>query len=143
MRHDLLFETERFNISEAGAHFINPNCFGEDLAAWLRGKLAARGVEAGEPDQEDWGWYLDATYKGRMYLVGVGGNPADEPEAAGRRTGRNRAEWRIMIEPHRSVWDRLKNVGRGAPQASADEELAHLVRDILAGEPDFHNIHAE
>jgi len=38
MRHDLLFETERFNSSEAGAHFINPNCFGEDLAAWLRGR---------------------------------------------------------------------------------------------------------
>jgi hypothetical protein len=79
MRHDLLFETERFNISEAGAHFINPNCFGEDLAAWLRTQLAEQGVEAGEPGQEDWGWYLDATNRGRLYLVGVGGNPADPP----------------------------------------------------------------
>jgi hypothetical protein len=49
MRQGLLFETDRFNLSEVGDHFINPTCFGEDLAAWLRTKLIEQGVEAGEP----------------------------------------------------------------------------------------------
>jgi hypothetical protein len=78
MRYDLLFETDRFNLSEVGDHFINPCCFGEDLAAWLRAKLAERGVRASEPGQEDWGWYLGAEYAGRSYFIGIGGN-ADEP----------------------------------------------------------------
>jgi hypothetical protein len=36
-RFDILFETDRFNVSEVKRHFINPCCFGEDLAGWLRG----------------------------------------------------------------------------------------------------------
>ena len=51
----ILFKTNRFNLSKVGEHFINPCCFGEDLAAWLRIKLSERDVEVREPYQEDWG----------------------------------------------------------------------------------------
>jgi len=50
----ILFRTGRFNLSKVGEHFINPCCFGEDLAAWLRVKLVEKGVEARQPYQEDW-----------------------------------------------------------------------------------------
>src|SRR6266513_835232 len=36
---DILFRSGSFNLSKVGEHFINPCCFGEDLAAWLRIKL--------------------------------------------------------------------------------------------------------
>ena len=35
----LFFESNRFNLSEVKSHFINPICFGEDVAAWLRSRL--------------------------------------------------------------------------------------------------------
>jgi hypothetical protein len=39
---DILFQTNRFNLSEAKEHFINPCCFGEDLAEWLPEQLAKK-----------------------------------------------------------------------------------------------------
>jgi hypothetical protein len=52
----LTVETARFDYLEPKPHFINPNCFGEDFAGWLRGQVsgfAAEGFEISEPIQED------------------------------------------------------------------------------------------
>lgn len=52
-------ETARFDYREPKPHFINPNCFGEDFAAWLREQVAgfaAEGFEISQPIQEDYGW---------------------------------------------------------------------------------------
>jgi len=130
MRHDLLFDTNRFNLSEVREHFINPCCFGEDAAAWLRARLIERGVDVDEPGQEDWGWYLGASLGGRTYLVGIGGNRDD---AAGDP---NQGEWRVMVEPRRSLWERLR--GKGDP--GGDDEMVALIRELLAAEPDFANV---
>jgi hypothetical protein len=54
-RCDILFETAQFNVSEVKEHFINPCCFGEDLAEWLRRQLTANGITAGPAYQEDLG----------------------------------------------------------------------------------------
>lgn len=40
MRDDITIETDIFDHWEVKPHFINPCCFGEDFAAWLRGRLA-------------------------------------------------------------------------------------------------------
>ena len=133
MGHDLLFETNRFNLSEVKDHFINPCCFGEDLAAWLRGKLLEKGLEVTEPGQEDWGWYIEASYGGRWYFIGVGGNAF---ETGGDK---NRGEWRIMLEEHRSVWERLTR--KDEPPGA--EEMLAVIRGILEAEPDFQNVSRE
>lgn len=133
MGHDLLFETDRFNLSEVKDHFINPCCFGEDLAAWLRVKLLEKGIEVTEPGQEDWGWYVEASYGGRSYFIGIGGN-AFEPGG-----DKNRGEWRIMLEKHRSVWERLT---RKDDPSEADGMLA-VIREVLEAEPDFNNVRRE
>jgi hypothetical protein len=55
----LTVETALFEYREPKPHFINPNCFGEDFAAWLRERLAgfaAEGFEISVPIQEDYGW---------------------------------------------------------------------------------------
>jgi len=128
---DLVFSTDRFNLSKVEAHFVNPCCFGEDLAAWIRGKLLERGVGAFEPYQEDWGWELQAGFEKNAYYLGVGGNSDDGVS--------NRGEWRIIIEKRRSVWDRLAGRGRIA----RDDRMVRLVEEILASQPDFHDIHRE
>jgi hypothetical protein len=133
MRHDLLFETNRFNLSETKDHFINPCCFGEDVAAWLRGELIKRNIEVIEPDQEDWGWYIEAKHEGRSYFVGVGGN-ADESS-----TDSNQGEWRIMVEKHRSIWEKLTRKN----EMSEADEMVTVIWEILGRQTDFKNLHHE
>lgn len=133
MRYDLSFETNRFNLSEVKEHFINPCCFGEDLAAWLRGKLLERGAKVTDPGQEDWGWYIEAGCKGQSYFIGIGGN-ADEVSQ-----DKNQGEWRIMVEKHRSLWEKLTRTN----DLSKDDEMLTMIWEILQTEPDFKNVHYE
>ena len=61
-------ETDLFEHREAKPHFINPCCFGEDFAGWLKRELShfpEMGVEVSEPIQEDYGWGLWAS-RGRI-----------------------------------------------------------------------------
>jgi len=130
---DVLFETGRFNLSEEKPHFINPCCFGEDLAAWLRGKLIERGIPTIEPGQEDWGWYVEATFGDTTYFIGIGGN-ADEA-----RRDQNDGEWRLMIEKRRGLMDRIT----GRNKTSPDAPIFGVLEEILRAEPDFRNIRRE
>jgi len=129
----VLFETDQFNVSVVHDHFVNPCCFGEDLAAWLQSKLADRGIQAGKQGQEDWGWYLQVEFQKNSYFLGMSGN-AGEPE-----TGSNQGEWRIIVELKRSLYDRIK----GRNKIGEDDPMLRVIGDILAKEPDFKNIHRE
>lgn len=134
MRSDLLFETNRFNLSRVEPHFINPCCFGEDAADWLRARLAERGIGASAPAQEDWGWYLGLDYDGEEYFLGIGGN-SDETAA-----DPDRGEWRLMLERKRSLWARMTGKDRVAP---ADDRLLGVLRAILEEEPGIEKVRAE
>lgn len=70
----IVFKTNRFNLSKVAAHFINPCCFGQDLAAWLRTKLTELRIETCQPYQEDWGWDLPAKLPGGSYFLCMSGN---------------------------------------------------------------------
>ena len=94
---DFLFDTNRFNLSEVKPHFINPSCFGDDLAAWLKAKLTERGIPTIEPGQEDWGWYVEARIGDANYFIGVGGS-ADESAR-----DPNKDEWRLIVEKQRGL----------------------------------------
>jgi hypothetical protein len=128
---DILFNTDRFNLSEEMEHFINPCCFGEDFAKWLRERLAEAGVEASEEGQEDWGWYLDASKDGASYFVGVGG------ESDGKPGQPNFGGWRVMIERKRSMKERL--LGRNLDMGP----LPEIVLQILRAEPSFVGVRTE
>jgi hypothetical protein len=130
---DLLFRSSRFNLSGVGDHFINPCCFGEDLAAWLREKLTERGIHADPPGQEDWGWYLGLSHDGAKYLLGISGN-ADESS-----TTENDGEWRIVVDKSRSVGQRL----RGSGKITQDDPMVAAIEEILRAESNFHDLHRE
>ncbi|MGZ4841342.1 MAG: hypothetical protein ACXV5J_06325 [Candidatus Angelobacter sp.] len=52
-------QTDLFNHRVVKPHFINPCCFGEDFAAWLREQLsplADFGFKLSKIIQEDYGW---------------------------------------------------------------------------------------
>jgi hypothetical protein len=127
----ILFRSNYFNLSKVGEHFINPCCFGEDLATWLRSKLAGKSIETAPPYQEDWGWELPAKTGRDSYYLCMSGN-ADN-------SGNDEGEWRIIFEKRRSIWERL--TGRG--KIAADDPLVRLVEEILATDPAIGNVHRE
>lgn len=129
----LRFRTDRFNLSKVGKHFINPCCFGEDLAAWLGPRLRDNGVEVREPYQEDWGWELPASKGDDSYYLCMGGNADESP------TDPDRGEWRIIIEKKRALLQVLTGRGKIKP----DDPMLALVRQILSSEGDISGIHLE
>ena len=130
---DILFETDRFNVSQVKEHFINPCCFGEDVAEWLREKLAEKGAVTGTPGQEDWGWYLFVKQGSERYFVCVTGFHKEEALNA------NDGEWRIMVEKRRSMWDKL----RGRNRITDGEFILSLIEGILREQPDIRNMSRE
>ena len=61
MDDQITIESDRFEHREVKPHFINPCCFGEDLAAWLKARLSPLlelGFQISDPVQEDYGWGL-------------------------------------------------------------------------------------
>jgi hypothetical protein len=81
------FRSDRFNTSQPREYFINPECFGDDVAAWLIQELRARGADVdAEPGQEDFGWYVRYRVGGTSYcfvLVLIPGDDAEEACWAG------------------------------------------------------------
>ena len=124
-RIDLIFSTDRFNLSAPREYFINECCYGDDAARWLVERLRARGLTATEPDQEDWGWYFDAQCNGEAYFVGVGGNRDDETSNS------NRGEWRLMVQKHRTLWEKLS----GANRLSEHDDFIRILKEIVSREP--------
>ncbi len=126
-RHDILFATSRFNVSNPKSYFINECCFGDDLASWLRLKLIEDGIQVEEPYQEDWGWEMRAKYPKGSYYLGVTGFRAESaPEP-------NAGEWRIMVSKRRSVWQMLS----GRNQMGFDEGILGVIERVLVVEPGF------
>jgi hypothetical protein len=76
------FESAAFNMAEPKDYFINPCCFGDDVAKWLIVELRKLGVEADEkPGREDFGWYLNFRLKGTEHTFIIGHRPTGDSEA--------------------------------------------------------------
>jgi hypothetical protein len=64
--------TDRFEVTTPGEEFINPRCFGEDFARWLREALIGRGHQVSDPVQEDFGWVLIVKVAERSFTISFG-----------------------------------------------------------------------
>ena len=72
------FLSTHFNTSVPKDYFINPCCYGDDLAEWLIARLNASAIVTSEkPGQEDFGWYFTFDLDGTKYCVVVGFQPND------------------------------------------------------------------
>ena len=124
----MAIETDLFEHREVKPHFINPCCFGEDFAQWLRQQvadLAADGFELSEPIQEDYGWGFWATRGRDPYWIAlsfVNDGPTEEP-----------AEWMVSVgyDPGLNVLKRMF----GKPDAQVLERLRGRVWKALRETP--------
>lgn len=82
MRTLVTFESGAFNTSEPKEYFMNPGCFGDDVARWLMARLRRAGLETDEePGQEDFGWYFDFTVPEGRHCCVLGYRPEGEGES--------------------------------------------------------------
>lgn len=124
----IMVETDQFEHREVKPHFINPCCFGEDFAGWIKQeltRLADPNFELSEPIHEDYGWGFWALRgKDRFWvaLSYVGDGPQEAP-----------AQWVVSVVPDPGL-NVVKRIFHTAdPQAL--EQLRGRVRQILASNP--------
>jgi len=85
-------ETDLFEHREIKPHFINPCCFGEDFAAWLKKELEPlknSSFTFSEIIQEDYGWGFWASSGKTPFWVAVG--PYDS------EAGREPFQWTVFV----------------------------------------------
>jgi hypothetical protein len=121
-------ETELFEHREVKPHFINPCCFGEDFASWLRQQLTdltAAGFELSEPIQEDYGWGFWATRGADPFWIAL--------SFCGEGPTEGRAEWVVSVgyDPGLNLLKRLFH----KPDAEALARLRTRVWRTLEATP--------
>lgn len=121
--HDAItVETDLFEHRQVRPHFINPCCFGEDFAAWLKGELASLAVDGfgfSDPIQEDYGWgFWAARGKDRFWIAlsYVGDGPQEEP-----------AQWIISVNESRGVIKRLFGLSDQHIQTMLRERISRAI----------------
>ena len=133
MRDAITVESDMFEHRQVAPHFINPCCFGEDFAAWLKGELSslvADGFTFSEAIQEDYGWgFWAAQGRDRFWIAlsYVGDGPQEEP-----------AQWVVSIDTIRSLIGRLF----GRPNLPAFAVLRNRVWQVIGANPAIKRIEA-
>jgi len=124
-------QTDLFEHREVKPHFINPCCFGEDFAIWLKQQvtdLAATGFEFSEPIQEDYGWGFWARRGADPFWIALsfcGEGPTEEP-----------AEWVVSVGPDPGL--SLVRRPFHKPDADALTRLRRRVWQVLGSTPGIH-----
>jgi hypothetical protein len=121
-------ETDLFDHREIKPHFINPNCFGEDFAVWLRAQLAdlaGAGFELSTPSQEDYGWGFWVTRGDDPFWISLG-LCGDGPTA-------ERAQWVVSVDYDPGLSLRRRFFHR--PDAEALARVRQRVREVLGATP--------
>ena len=123
IRTVVTFERAAFNMTEPKEYFINPCCFGDDVAEWLIAELRKQGMKADEkPGQEDFGWYLNFEAAGIEHTFVIGHRPNGETEAG---------TWIGGLERTRGLIGTILGGRKRGIQPSA----AEAIHRVLSGSP--------
>jgi len=89
------FETSIFDFSSETENKYN-QIYGQSILLWIVDKCPAVSFK-GSPDTEDWGWYIDAIWDDRRYVIG----------ASAECDNSNIAWCVVQIEKQRSLKEKL------------------------------------
>jgi hypothetical protein len=128
MRTVVTFKSAAFNTSEPRDYFLNPGCFGDDVARWLIQRLQEEGIQpVGEPEQEDFGWYIAFCADNATHQFLIGFRPGDAAESG---------DWVGWIERKRGFVGSLLGWRRRGVRLAA----AQAIHRVLSASPTVSNI---
>lgn len=128
MRTVVTFRSSVFNTSESQPNFINPGCFGDDLARWLIGRLRSAGVPADQdPGQEDFGWYFEFEVPEGRHCCVLSFRPGDDAADS---------DWVAWVERSRGFLGSLVGLRRRSIAPSA----LRVLHDILSNAPEVSSV---
>ena len=128
MRSVVTFESGAFNVTEARDYFINPACFGDDVAKWLIGRLRQAGFETDEePGQEDFEWYFEFRVAEGEHCCVIGYRPGD---------GADPGVWIAWLERSRGL---LGSLFMGRNRGIADGAIG-AIHKALSGPSEISNL---
>ena len=123
------FKSTAFNTTEPKSHFLNPCCFGDDLAKWLIHEVRDKGmVTDSEPGQEDFGWYFNFQFMGTPHTLVIA-------HCAGLVEGGDET-WVVWVERHRGLIGSLFGAGKRGINPSIPQTL----HSILSALPQIRDI---
>lgn len=116
----MTFKSEAFNTTEPRDYFINPRCFGDDVAIWLIGQLRNLGLKTDDkPGQEDFGWYVNFQVAGVGYTYVIGYRPGDKHDDG---------TWIGWLERNRGFIGSLL----GTPKRGIDPSVAQALHKVFS-----------
>ena len=120
MRTNVYFRSALFESRTPQPHFINPNCFGEDLAHWLLHRMQGMRFGFSAVFQEDYGWgfWADGQYWVAIILLEESGDPP---------------EWLISVDYDPGLNLRLRFFGKA--HAATISRLCTAIHAALVSEP--------
>jgi hypothetical protein len=123
------FESTRFESVTLPPGAVNPNCFGQDVAAWLQSSLPAA-LEPGAPVAEDYGWGVWTRVGDDPYWIAIG--LMDEPEGEPART------WLVTAayDPGFNLWRRLVH----RPRPADLDRVCGAIDAALHGDPTIRGV---
>jgi hypothetical protein len=128
VRTVVTFRSTVFNTTEEKDSFINPGCFGDDVAKWLMEKLRGRDVHtADEPDSEDFGWYFTFRYSDIEYDFVISYRPGE---------GEIEGDWIGWLERRRGL---LASVF-GLRKKGIQPEAAQALHEVLSASADIRDV---
>jgi hypothetical protein len=126
MRTHVTFFSEAFNRTEEKENFINPCCFGEDLALWIIQRFNHPSLKvAPDPCQEDWGWEVFVDCEGKGFFIGIG------QYEMGNELG-----WLCFVESALPGYKRWF----GATDAPQHERVCTAFHSVLASAPEIRDV---
>ena len=125
MKTQVEFKSKKFPPYEYEEQQINPGLWGKRLAEYLSLKLTEKGIEAGQPVAEDWGW-----------LVPIPNEEFPLALCCGHQDGAD-DEFLCFTEPGKPVVKKFFKKIDATPQLTV---LTSVVDEILSTDPDITDI---
>lgn len=125
MRTHLEFRSGSFPPQPGEAETVNPGRWGKALAEFLRSELSSRGIEAGDPRAEDWGWVVPIVNDEFPLWVGCG-NYDEYPDG-----------FLCFVEPSRP---KIRKWFRSVDTTGRVEEVAAAIDAALRSRPDVRDL---
>ena len=125
MKTQVEFRSSKFPACEGEDEQLNPGLWGKLLAEYLVRNLTEKGIETGEMNAEDWGWYIPILNEDFELAIGCGHQFGEDDE------------FLCFTEPSSPI---VKKFFKTIDVSEPLTRLTAALQEILAADPDIRDV---